>query len=333
MLKRAAKNLIVFLFVFGLIGIGIFLYLAFRSDDQTESTSDINVAFGTLPNPIEPDDDLPQTITSQISTSIKTTSNKVYRIDTQHKYYPNLTFASSLAQDLDMKKEFEGQTVITYRNSTSKTSLDFNKSTHMITVNFSLEGSSVSTKLPSQGKAQILAQNKLVSMNLWPFEEDVKADFNYYKTFVNEFYLTNNTGEASLMKVSFTSFIDSLPKLSSDPHSGEISILIDTSSQIQRIQYMYRPIDRDKQATYPLNNVTTATTQLQQGYGEFITSYFFTDTETATLTDVTLGYRIEQTEQEYIQPVYFFEGHDAQDNPIFFLVPAINGRYLINITR
>ncbi len=93
------------------------------------------------------------------------------------------------------------------------------------------------------------------------------------------------------------------------------------SDSIVHAEYHYQAADYLQRHTYPLRTVQNAW-QLLQG-GEGFIAVRGSD-ENIIIRDVYLGYYDDFEEQEYLQPIYVFEG----DNNFLGFVPAIDPRYV-----
>lgn len=92
---------------------------------------------------------------------------------------------------------------------------------------------------------------------------------------------------------------------------------------IVEFDYNYNPVDYTQVHTYPLKTSQEAWRVLQAGEGYIVNKG---ENDTATIRSVDLGYYDTFNEQEYLQPVYVFEG----DGGFMGYVPAIDPEYLQN---
>lgn len=112
---------------------------------------------------------------------------------------------------------------------------------------------------------------------------------------------------------------------SPEGYRGVISALLSGSLRgrdaVVDLQYKYNEVDYFQYHTYPLRTSTEAWRVLQAGEGFVVNG---NEVETAVIRSVTLGYYDSFEEQEYLQPIYVFEG----DNNFIGYVPAIDPEYL-----
>lgn len=98
---------------------------------------------------------------------------------------------------------------------------------------------------------------------------------------------------------------------------GIVSGSLSGQDQIVELHWHYQKIDYSERHTYPLRSVSSAW-QMVQG-GEAYVANKGTDS-TATVRRVLLGYYDDPEEQDYMQPIYVFEG----DNGFLAYVSAID---------
>ncbi len=102
---------------------------------------------------------------------------------------------------------------------------------------------------------------------------------------------------------------------------GIIASGLENRDQIVHFEYYYHPVDYIEYHTYPIRTVRQAWQLLQAGEGFTAVKGQF---DTAVIRDVYLGYYDDFEEQEYLQPIYVFEG----DGGFLGYVPAIDSRFI-----
>lgn len=90
--------------------------------------------------------------------------------------------------------------------------------------------------------------------------------------------------------------------------------------QIVQLDYNYRAIDYLQRHTYPILTVQQAWDQLKAGKGYVVNKGA---ADTAVVRNISLGYYDDTQEQEYMQPIYVFEGDDG----FMAFLPAITPRW------
>ncbi|MBI2010369.1 MAG: hypothetical protein HYS86_04315 [Candidatus Chisholmbacteria bacterium] len=107
----------------------------------------------------------------------------------------------------------------------------------------------------------------------------------------------------------------------SNPQRGVVAMIFSgnpvSGKRIIDIKYNYFPVDYEQSATYPLKTAQVAWQELQAGQG-YIANVDSGVTR-ATVRRVALGYYDSAIPQNYLQPIYVFEG----DNNFVAYVPAI----------
>jgi hypothetical protein len=92
-----------------------------------------------------------------------------------------------------------------------------------------------------------------------------------------------------------------------------VSFLISGASSKERrfvqINFTYNPIDRQRFETYPLKAVSSAWEELKAGGGYVAALGENTDGK-IEITKVYLGYFEAETSQNFLQPIFVFEGRD-----------------------
>jgi len=94
----------------------------------------------------------------------------------------------------------------------------------------------------------------------------------------------------------------------------------DESKKFSHLEYTYWPIDYDHVSTYSIIPVKDAFEQLKNNGGAIIVE---PKTNTVSITKVYLAYYLSDELQNYLQPVYVFEGPDFVG-----FVPAVDPKYL-----
>lgn len=119
----------------------------------------------------------------------------------------------------------------------------------------------------------------------------------------------------------FRAPIAETPVLTPDPNKGLISLVVafqrKSDRQFVRVDYSYFPVEKEQSASYPLIGVETAWQRVQNGEG-----YIASISEGAKeiiIREVYLAYYDSDSHQQFMQPVYVFEG----SNNFVGYVPAI----------
>lgn len=132
--------------------------------------------------------------------------------------------------------------------------------------------------------------------------------------------------EADFTKVEiYRQDTDNLPVITAFENQGIISLLISgtqaTGKKIARVEFNYYPINLDSQATYPLKTIAQAWENLKENKAYLVS---FKGNEKATIRKIYLAYYDSQEPQEYLQPIYVFEG----DEDFKAILPAIDQNWI-----
>lgn len=133
---------------------------------------------------------------------------------------------------------------------------------------------------------------------------------NYYIATGSAFIPTNNYVEATFVRVDL--FRADLDKLKIVTAGGDFSPINVTSSSTEKPElqtisasfYYSRIVGKDIFATYPLKGPEKAFQQLAAGQGFIVKNV----TGTAIVRNISLAYYESNNPQDYLQPVYVFEG-------------------------
>ena len=133
--------------------------------------------------------------------------------------------------------------------------------------------------------------------------------------------------ESNFTKVNlFRANIDNLKVLPPNPKDANISIFLGPSGSrnkgILEVKYNHAPVSFENYATYPLKDVSVAWKELIDGKG-FIANLGNNPQGKATVRDAYLAYYDSEEAQNFLQPVFVFEG----DNEFFGYVPAISDNW------
>lgn len=125
---------------------------------------------------------------------------------------------------------------------------------------------------------------------------------------------TTSLSAADALRVDFFRRpVGGIPLVTPYPDEGHVSFVFSGSTNLKRrvLQFAYThwPIDYETTATYALKPSSQAWGELQSGQG-FIARYPNTGTS-VTVRSVTLAYYDSLDPQNYLQPVFVFEGDDG----------------------
>lgn len=181
--------------------------------------------------------------------------------------------------------------------------------------------------LPDQNQAITLATTFLTNLGAYP------SDIDDNKTKVSLFAVANSTlipatsiSTAQIVRVDyFQKDVDKLPIYYSQASYSSMNMFFassDTSNpQIVLANFTHKKID-SRSETYPIKTPQEAYKDLQNDKG-YIAS-IANGLQQVTIRNITLGYFVSDADQEYLMPVFVFQG----DNNFLAYVSAIKDNWL-----
>lgn len=284
-----------------------------------------DVKFGRLPKLIFPQKDQPE-LTYKLETR---TGGLPAKMNTQFKVYfmpikkPNLLAydaAKAVATRLEFVQEPTKLSATDYRWDTSTpidSSLTINTITGAVILDRKWQNDPsylIPTLVYTDEQSVERTLNLLGRVDLLP--QDVKegeGGVKYFKADNGQLVRAPSLSQAQFVQVDlYRTPIDDVKVINPDTEQGLISAILalqrEDEKQFIKLTYNYFPIEKEKFSVYPLISVAQAWERMQSG-GGFISSV--TDGVTATtVRDVYLAYYDSDIPQQYMQPVYVFEGDD-----------------------
>ncbi len=159
---------------------------------------------------------------------------------------------------------------------------------------------------------------------------------------------TKSVGDAQIARVDFFRSIDGYPILGPDPKVGMLYTFLRKPSA-EDIHYNFpimrtyiTQIDQKTEATYPLVNIADAWNFIKENKGvvvsilpeniSLLVPYTPVNVEEVYINNIYLAYYETYTHQDYLQPVYVFEGKyttaGTQGGSISFYYPAVTPEYI-----
>jgi hypothetical protein len=326
--KQFFKTILIFTSVVVLLIVGTIITLLFSNSRQQDISSDYDITFGVLINPIKVNS--PSNLDTELNatTSDLKTSNTVYMYDLEDKYFPSQKLALNTASylKLDLVDEVEKDDLY-FNNPEGNTILSYNNTSKTIYIGY-FSTSFQEGILPSEEEVVSIAKEKLQELNLWPEEDQLTSSLKYYFSGGGEYAEIDDKKIANTIGVNFKYKIQDFPVIANNLDDGSIEVLIDNTKQIRSITYTHRPLSTTETATYPIISLETALTQIQYRNAEMILPFEGVTPKSLTIEEVEFAYRILYEDQQYLQPVYVFEGTDDNSQKITLIVAAVEGQYL-----
>ncbi len=167
----------------------------------------------------------------------------------------------------------------------------------------------------SKERAINLVKNQLSRLNLLPTDlESGENKISYWKVQNDKLVPAVALSKSQFLKIDlFRAPLDETPVLTIGPDKGLVTAVLglqkNEKKQIVELTYKYFPVDQSQFATYPLIGVQTAWQRLQKGQAYFAQIPPANKTEVG-IEDIYLAYYDAETPQQFMQPVYVFEGKD-----------------------
>lgn len=293
-----------------------------------------DVKFGKLPKLIFPQKDQP-TLTYSLETR---TGGLPAKLPGQFKVYfmpikkANLLAydnAKAIANRLEFIQEPTKLSATDYRwdtNDPVPSSLTINTITGAFVLDRKWQSDKsylVPTLYYSDAQAVDRTMNLLSRVELLP--KDVKQGDNaikYFKADNGQMVPAPSLSQAQFIQVNlYRTPIDEIKVVNPRTDKGLISAILalqrEDDKQFVRLDYNYFPVEAETSAVYPMISVAEAWKRMQSG-GGFVSAVDTGSTSTV-VRDIYIGYYDSDIPQQYMQPVYVFEG----DNNFVGYVPAV----------
>lgn len=313
---------------------GVSLYKIFFPKPPPPPT----VAFGKLPRVSLPKSVIARKLTYTLDTVSGNLGSfpdrvKVYAIISKEPNLLNLEMTRARAQKINFTTDEKiiSDTVYSWRDSSIlNRKITFN----IVSSDFSITSDYLRTPflfkentITPQGAIN-LAESALRSMDLLPDDIDLSKTTTQLLTLQQSvLFPATSLSTTQLIRVDFfQKDIDNLPIYYPKPPFSIMYFLIggtDSRGEIVEGQFYHQTIS-NKSATYPLKGVNQAFQELQSGKGS-IAAYYGNSNE-IIIKNVFLGYYLGSEKQQYLIPIYIFEGKDG----FYGYVLAIKDEWLIN---
>ncbi len=262
-------------------------------------------------------------------------------IPTQAKVYFMPKPASNLLA-LDAAKEkakalgFTGElvqqsdTLYKFPNTNYPSNLEINivSGTFSISYDLSADRSPISTRPPGAEVAASEFRSMLSSANILPADMDGPTIHQFYKLSSGKLESALSLSESDVIKVNlFRKVYDKLSAVTASPTESNIwAIISGSTAQGQEIiaaKYHYYPVDETQFSTYPIITPSEAFSQLQTGQAYIADLGLNKDGDSLKIRRVYLAYFDPDSEADFYQPVYVFEG----DKGFIAYYPAVDPTY------
>lgn len=300
------------------------------------------VSFGKLPKLNFPESNVPAGGT-KLTFKLETIQGGLPKLSSTSKVYfipkegPNLLAldrANQMAEKLGFKNQPQSISEKIYRwatESTPPTTLDIDINTENFHLYYDYQNDQEilnSKDLPTNQQAAQEAKNFLATNSL--LADDLatgSAEIVYLKFTPPNLTPAISLSEADFVRVNlFRADLDGLKILPPNPKNSMISFLFSGSralgKRIIEVNYTYYSIERETFATYPLKTPQAAWQELQGGAG-YIANLGENQNGQIIIREVSLAYFDSNQSQNFLQPVFVFEG----DNNFIGFVPAVDSKW------
>lgn len=165
----------------------------------------------------------------------------------------------------------------------------------------------------------------LDKLGLYPSDFDLsKTSSQLLSLQGGSLFASSSLSTAQLVRVDlFQKDINKLPIIYAHPPYSSMHFLVggDNSGEILDASFSHQIVDKDNTA-YPIISVTDAYNKLKNDQA-YIASYFG-DSNEVTIKDVSLAYYMDSSKQDYLMPIFVFEGKDG----FFAYVLAVSPSYI-----
>lgn len=285
-----------------------------------------NVAFGKLPAIKFPPPAGGINPTAKLSFTLETIEGKpLVATSTAAVYFmpkpaPNLLSlarANQFAAKLNFRNEPRAETQTLYRWQDSQTplrTLSFDIVTNNFKVGYDYATDlSVFTEknLPSPSQAIAETKDFLQNLGLYsPSLENGSVETSFWKLVGNGLIPTTSLADADAVRVDLRRQGIEGMELRSPNYPQDLIYLLfsgssDTNKKLLEVSYKFWQIETEQKATYPLKTAATAWEELKNGQG-FIVKIRSGDK--VTVRKIYLAYFYPEDYQEFLQPVFVFEG-------------------------
>lgn len=334
--------------LFGAIGLVVIIFLKISLDIVGNTWRKFNppappsptVTFGPLPKLIFPNQTADK---PKLTFRLETIQGDLPKLPSQIKVYfmpkpgPNLLAldrAQQKAQKMGFRNEMEKISDVLYRWNDQKNppmtlEMDINNGNFHLLYPYQTDQAILGQKnLPTNQQAAQEAKNFLLSNDLLAADLATgSAEFEYLKLITPQLTPAISLSEADFIRANlFRTGLDGLKILPPNPKEALISFLFSGAREFGKrlieVNYNYSPIDTETFSTYPLKTVTLAWQEMQSGQA-YLANLGQNPEGNITIRQIYLAYYDSQEPQNFLQPVFVFEG----DRNFIGYVPAIDPKW------
>lgn len=168
-------------------------------------------------------------------------------------------------------------------------------------------------RLPAEDRAIVEAKNFLQAGGLSDKELEGNTNISYLRFIPPKLAPAVSLSEADFTRVNlFRNNLDELPVLPPHPEEALVSFLLsgsrESKKRILEVNYSFHPISQETFTSYTIKSSTQAWEELKAGQG-FIAN-LEKGVKQIVVRKIYLAYFENSLPQEYLQPIYVFEGNN-----------------------
>lgn len=195
---------------------------------------------------------------------------------------------------------------------------------------------------PSKAAAVEKAKNFLKNLNILSADyESGRTEATYLRIEGETLHKVQSLSEAQLTRVDFYRAVEEQPILGPRPLEGLIRMIL-TEKDEPLLDFNFFLIEAHMASTYPLKTVAEAWAQVEAGQarlsflgpigGDPFSSYTPLSPQKIYVRQIYLAYFEAEKFQDFLQPIYVFEGigltDDRRQLAYFAYVPAVSGSWI-----
>lgn len=226
--------------------------------------------------------------------------------------------------------EAESESVYKFKNPTYPSMLEINivTGTFSISYDLSADRSPIATKPPAGEVAASEFRSELSSANILPQDLTGPTSNEFFKLSSGKLATAISLSESDVVKVNFfRKNYDNLPSMTTNPNEANVWAIVSGSQireqQVIAAEFHYYPVDESQYSTYPIITPAQAFAALQAEQAYIANLGLNKDGDTLKIRRVYLAYFDPDTESNFYQPIYVFEG----DNGFVAYYPAVSPNY------
>ena len=221
-------------------------------------------------------------------------------------------------------------TVYKFRSKDFPTTLEINIVSGVFSISYDLNADRTPIDnippVPEVGASSF--RSFLSGASILPGDLTGPTSHDFLKLSAGKFVSALSLSESNAVKVNlFRKSYDNLPSMTGNPNEANVwAILTGATTKNQQIiaaEYHYFPVDESQYSTYPIKTPEAAFAELQNGTAYIANLGLNKEGDSLTIRRVYHAYFDPETESEFYQPIYVFEG----DNGFVAYDPAVTANY------